>query len=220
MRYPGGKNHAGDFQRIINLIPPHRVYVEGFLGSGAIMRMKRPAAETIGIDRTAPNPALLEHGTILQADFLDWAEAREWRADEFVYCDPPYLPSTRSRRKLYDFEMSEADHRRLLAWAVKCPARVLISGYPSKLYADALTGWNVEEFESFTRGRTWKKECLWFNYPRPETLHDLRYVGRDYRERWRIEKRRRRWKARLQKLDPLERATLFAALVDVMGQPA
>jgi hypothetical protein len=51
-------------------------------------------------------------------------------------------------------------------------------------------------------------------------LHDLRYVGGSARERWRIEKRRRRWRARLARLDPLERATLFSALVDVMGPAA
>jgi DNA adenine methylase len=34
MRYVGGKNHAGTYQRIINLIPPHRVYIEACAGSG------------------------------------------------------------------------------------------------------------------------------------------------------------------------------------------
>ena len=217
MRYPGGKNHAGTFQRIINLIPPHRVYVEGFLGSGAILRLKRPAAVNIGVDRLTPNPALLQAGQIIQADFLDWAEAYPWQGDEFVYLDPPYVHSTRSKTKMYEYEMTDADHERLLRWAVSCPARVLISGYPSPLYSKALAGWQCDTYRVFTRGHTWKSECLWFNYPRPESLHDLRYVGADYRDRWRIEKRRRRWKARLEKLNPLERATLFAALVDVMG---
>lgn len=46
--YPGGKNAS--FHKIINLIPPHDAYIELFLGSGAIMRMKRPAALNIGVE--------------------------------------------------------------------------------------------------------------------------------------------------------------------------
>lgn len=43
MPYLGGKSQAGTYQRIINLIPPHDVYIEPFLGGGAIARLKRPA---------------------------------------------------------------------------------------------------------------------------------------------------------------------------------
>ncbi|MEM7509777.1 MAG: hypothetical protein AAF388_02515 [Bacteroidota bacterium] len=42
--YPGGKNGDGDFQFIINRIPSHSIYVEPFLGNGAIMRKKRLAS--------------------------------------------------------------------------------------------------------------------------------------------------------------------------------
>lgn len=50
MRYPGGKNGAGVYQKIINLIPPHQRYIEPFLGGGAIMRLKRPAEQNLGMD--------------------------------------------------------------------------------------------------------------------------------------------------------------------------
>jgi DNA adenine methylase len=53
MTYPGGKNGAGVYQTIINHMPPHEMYVEPFLGGGAIMRLKRPAAVNVGIDRAA-----------------------------------------------------------------------------------------------------------------------------------------------------------------------
>lgn len=49
MTYPGGKGTS--FQKIINQIPPHRVYIEPFLGHGAVMREKRPALLNIGIDK-------------------------------------------------------------------------------------------------------------------------------------------------------------------------
>jgi len=48
--YPGGKNGAGVYQKIINLMPPHDVYIEPFLGGGAVMRLKRPADQSFGID--------------------------------------------------------------------------------------------------------------------------------------------------------------------------
>ena len=51
MTYPGGKNAPGVYQTIINHMPPHAVYIEPFLGSGAILRLKRPARINIGIDR-------------------------------------------------------------------------------------------------------------------------------------------------------------------------
>lgn len=49
--YPGGKNSV--YHHIINQIPPHRVYIEGFYGSGAIMRRKFPAKLNIGVDLDA-----------------------------------------------------------------------------------------------------------------------------------------------------------------------
>jgi len=50
MPYPGGKEGEGVYQTIINLMPPHSTYIEPFLGGGAVMRMKRPAAVNIGLD--------------------------------------------------------------------------------------------------------------------------------------------------------------------------
>jgi len=46
--YPGGK--GGCFRQIINLMPPHTVYIEPFLGGGAVLRHKLAAKHSIGID--------------------------------------------------------------------------------------------------------------------------------------------------------------------------
>lgn len=51
MAYPGGK--AAVVHKLINLMPPHSTYVEAFLGGGAVMRSKRPAAYNIGVDLDA-----------------------------------------------------------------------------------------------------------------------------------------------------------------------
>lgn len=48
MIYPGGKERAA--ARIINLMPPHTVYMEPFAGAGAVYRAKRPAELSILVD--------------------------------------------------------------------------------------------------------------------------------------------------------------------------
>lgn len=225
MRYVGGKNQAGTYQRIINLIPPHEVYIEGCLGSGAILRMKKAAAQSFGVDR---NPEVLRlpdlaapNVTLVCADVCEWLERFPWRGgvEYFVYLDPPYLSSVRAR-KYYKVEMSEADHRRLLRVICSLPqnVRVMISGYASVLYEGALSGWRRVTFTAYTRTHQRRTEVLWMNYAAPLELHDFSYVGATYRERWNAKKRQRRWVAKLQKLSALDRAALFAALSEVMGQ--
>jgi site-specific DNA-adenine methylase len=218
MPYLGGKSQAGTYQRIINLIPPHDVYIEPFLGGGAIARLKRPARLSFGVDRSEAVPAPPPGMTFVHGCGLEFLEAFEFRGGEFVYCDPPYVHSTRKSHHRYRFELTDSDHRRLLTMIKALPCSVMISGYPSALYDRELADWNREEFEVQTRGHTWATEVLWFNYERPSVLHDLRYVGKDYRERLRIKRKIGRWRARLAATSDLERAAIFAALVDVMGE--
>lgn len=156
--------------------------------------------------------------TLLQQDGIAFLESYQWRGDEYVYADPPYLLSTRGGRRYYAHEMEETDHARLLAVAVRIPAKVMISGYDSPMYNAALAGWRRQEFTAYTRQHQKRTEVLWMNYPAPAVLHDHQHVGQNFRERWRVEKRRRRWTARMRKLQPLERSALYAALVDVMAE--
>ena len=64
MSYPGGKAGAGVFQQIINQIPPHRVYIEPFLGGGAVLLHKRLAVASIGIDCDTAACAWWKNGNI------------------------------------------------------------------------------------------------------------------------------------------------------------
>lgn len=239
MTYTGGKNGAGVYQRIINLMPPHRVYIEPFLGSGAILRLKRPAEVNIGLDLDAEVISYaagitagcdatgqyrqVERGSpatrIELADASSFLKSYPWRGDELVYCDPPYLLSTRKTimRDAYPFEMRDVDHREFLRCIrmVGHKAKVLISGYWSEMYAGALEGWNSTQFQAMTRGGTLATEWLWFNYPEPTVLHDYSYLGANYRERERIKRKKRAWVNRLAKMPRLERQSLLAAFNDV-----
>lgn len=222
MNYPGGKNGAGVYQTIINQMPPHLCYVEPFVGSGAVMRHKRPAETNIAIDKD-PNVAQLwrdaENVSFSVGCGIDWLERHgpSLDADSLVYCDPTYLMETRrSQRDLYRFEMSRQDHERLLTIIARLPCRVMISGYWSRLYAEALDRrWRTVEYQSMTRGGGLATEHLWLNFGPPAALHDYRYLGQDYRERERIKKKVKRWAARLAKQPELEAQALLSALYEV-----
>ena len=123
--------------------------------------------------------------------------------------------STRStRRKLYRYEMSAIDHRRLLRCLRSLPCLVMVSSYWSELYARDLAGWNYVQFEAMTRGGKPATESLWFNFPTPVELHDYRYLGENFRERERIKRKKSRWVNRLARLDRLERQALLSAIAD------
>ncbi len=88
------------------------------------------------------------------------------------YCDPPYLHSTRSTTKEYgDQEMSEADHRELLETLANIKGRFVLSGYPSKLYAEfeKRHGWRtdvkmIDNKSSKADAKEKKSETLWMNF--------------------------------------------------------
>lgn len=48
--YPGGKSGSGIYQRLINLIPRHRILISAFAGHCGIVRNIKPAEHTIVID--------------------------------------------------------------------------------------------------------------------------------------------------------------------------
>lgn len=222
MPFPGGKEGSGVYQTIINQIPPHQTYIEPFAGGGAILRLKKPAAASIAVDI---DPCCTENLAMQQipgllvicTDAISYLKRYRWKGTEFIYCDPPYLMETRlSQRKIYPFEFSSPDqHLELLSLLKKIPAMVMISSYWSDLYFENLKDWRFIIYPASTRSAFKVKEFLWMNYPQPLTLHDYRYLGKNFRERERIKRRQHRWKARLERMDQLERAALILAIGDL-----
>lgn len=214
------------YQTIINLIPPHEVYIEPFLGSGAIMRHMKASTCSIGVDidlsviGNFPN-ICTRAVTLIHGDAISFLKKYAWTGKEFVYCDPPYLLEVRSKKAMiYPYEFSSReDHQRLLSLIKKIPADVMISGYFSSLYQKMLPGWSTTTFPSVTRSGRVAQEWLWMNYSPPDTLHDYRFLGRDFRERERIKRRQHRWERRLVMMKPLERAALLSA-IEVLRIPS
>ncbi len=216
MRYAGGKNLNGVYQRLINQIPPHRVYIETHLGSGAIMRYKRRARVNIGVELDSDVLKVWRDTKgieLFHADATAFLTGFRFQGDEFVYVDPPYLAATRrSDRAPYRCDYTEAQHIELLENLLELPCNVMVSGYFSRLYAQYLGKWRTLSFLARTRSGRSSEEWVWMNYAEPEELHDYRYLGDSFRERERIRRRIARWKVRLAHLPPLERKALLAEI--------
>ncbi|MBE7444415.1 MAG: DNA adenine methylase [Planctomycetia bacterium] len=215
MNYQGGK--GGVFQKLINLMPPHEVYIETHLGGGAVIRNKRAARSNIGIEI---DPAVIEKWTNLQPigfelvhdDAINYLRNYRFTGKELVYCDPPYLRETRKKReRLYRYDYSREQHRELLEVLKSLSCMVMVSGYESALYKESLTGWQTHSFRAVCHHGV-ATEWVWMNYSTPGELHDYRYLGNTFRERERIKRRYKRWVARLECMPVLERQALLSAI--------
>ena len=214
--YPGGKGKA--YPHVINLMPPHSTYIETHLGAGAVMRNKRPAARNMGIEI---DPAVIhrwkkcdDHGfELIQGDAAKILPALDITQDTLVYCDPPYVPDTRRRARVYRHDYDEDDHERLLAVLSAIPARIILSGYPSDLYDRLLEGWSVTELTVQTHVGP-VKEYLWTNYTPGPVLHDYSFVGIDFREREAVRRRLRTVCTKLGRAQEVERRAAFDRLAN------
>lgn len=83
-----------------------------------------------------------------------------------IYADPPYLLNTRYGKQ-YKCEMTAEDHADLLDLLKAHKGPVLLSGYDSDLYNDALRGWNREEIDVLAQTATKRREVLWMNFDPP-----------------------------------------------------
>lgn len=86
------------------------------------------------------------------------------------YVDPPYVHSTRvmqaGKAGYYRHEMTNEDHEQLLSTVRSLHGMVVISGYRTELYDDALAGWKRVETTariSARRGCTTRTESLWIS---------------------------------------------------------
>lgn len=66
--------------------------------------------------------------------------ARFATVDTLIYADPPYLPQTRTQ-KMYEQEMTVAEHVAMLDMLVAHPGPVVLSGYDNDLYSERLKDW-------------------------------------------------------------------------------
>lgn len=233
MTYPGGKEGAGVWQRIVNHMPPHVVYVEMFAGGGAVLRLKEPAEDTLAFDvdekalaeleatYRAQRPDAGERVRFLGADSLDWLRKSGGVIGPgvLIYADPPYpLSARRTDRTRYARDLTDEEHVEMLERLTATAARVMVSGYRCPIYDAWLSDWTRIDYEAMTRGGVMVPESLWLNFRPPQRLHGYARVGTCYRERERIKRKRKRWLANFAELDDLEREAIFSDLLNFQKQ--
>lgn len=228
MTYPGGKNGSGAYQRIISNMPPHDCYVEAFLGSGAVLRNKRPAARNIAIDadQKAINLCQSLGGDRPDIEFIKGNALKLISSPvlkclanpkTLAYFDPPYVMETRKGGELYDHELSDQDHIDLLTLLSGLPCMMMLSGYRSSMYDVALQDWHRIDYMTQTR-QGMVEECLWMNFAQPAELHDYSHLGDGFRERERIKRKKTRWTKKIANMDRLERLAIMDVLINETGK--
>lgn len=227
---------------MINLIPRHRILISAFAGHCGIVRNIKPAEQTIVIDADAEvcewwqswsRTKQGRHLEVHHCDSIEWIRHRfgltkysaakstgtagtlnsASPADAFIFCDPPYVISERSTGKIYQHELCDDDHRRLIRTLTQIDATsaaVMLCGYQSPIYA-SLEPWRSIDHRVPTRGGL-QDERIWMNYAAPKALHDYRYLGTSRRERERIRRRQINWLSQLNAMCDRERAAMLDVL--------
>jgi DNA adenine methylase len=218
MGYRGSKAASGAYQAIIAAMPPHDVYIETHLGSGAVMQRKPRAARSIGLDLDDACLKRFEceyRVELVRQDCVAFLEMFPYKdaGRVLVYADPPYLHDLRRSPRRYRYDYNLQDHERLIATLKAIPCAVMLSGYPSALYDELLSGWRTLEFQVMTHGGP-RTEKLWLNFPESSS-HWSRYAGVDFTDRQRIKRKAERWAGKYHALPALERQAVLSAMLAV-----
>jgi site-specific DNA-adenine methylase len=209
MRFPGGKGRL--YQNLINLMPPHQVYVELYLGGGAVLRAKAPAMLNIGVD-IDPRPlnrfmGFPKNYLFLCRDAVEFLGQMQPNPECLIYCDPPYLPETRRAKRVYRHDYTREDHNILLSAILRMRCPVMISGYDNELYRERLAEWHVQVFPGTSHVGS-RNELVWMNF-KPGVVHETRFLGGTFRDRQAVKRKRARWRRRFGTLDrPQQQAIL------------
>ena len=210
--YRGGKGRA--YQHLINLMPPHGRYVETHLGNGAVLRHKREATTSIGIDldprvvmawrKVAPAGLRL-----IKGDASAWLPRLNLAEGDLVYSDPPYVAASRRTGRYYRHDYGDAEHRRLLDVLLGLDCMVVLSGYRSGLYDEMLASWHRHDYRAVTHNGV-VTESVWTNFAPGDVLHDYSYIGATFRQREAHRRRLDRILRTFEDADPVERNAALA----------
>lgn len=117
----------------------------------------------------------LRNVQFLQRDGLELV-AKMRGTGALLYCDPPYVPETRTRQNGYRHEPGREWHRDLAALLLQHEGPVVLAGYASGLYEELYEArsWARLERRQSTNSGGHATECLWLS---PETQRLLAASG-------------------------------------------
>lgn len=224
--YLGSKGALNTIRRVVRLFRPHPIYIEAFLGSGAVMRFKTPALRTIGIDEDPDVIAAWRRSEwpgvqLVNANAITWLDdARSWLPhDALVFADPPYPLETRTSDKRYAHELTEAEQVQLLDVLDSLPCSVVVSSYDNDLYRRRLRAWSHDSWPAMTRGGL-RTEHAWYKHPAAEAAGvgvQAKCLGLNFRDRERIKRKVSRWAAKFDTIPERDRIAILAQLLDRYG---
>ncbi len=185
------------------------------------MKRKPPCLHSIGIDLNAQ--ALSKFSCHYPVELVNtcahnFLKTYTYLGSELIYCDPPYLQSTRTSNRKYRFDYNENDHIELLHILKDLPCKVMISGYASILYDNLLQGWQSIEIQVMNQGGV-RTEKLWFNFI-SERRHWAKYAGKNFTDRQRIKRKAERWGRMYREMPLGERIAVMAAIMDIERKEA
>lgn len=219
--YFGGKGAAGAVHQLINQVPIHDTFVSMCLGRCTLLRTILPCKRQVGLDLDPAVIALWREADsakgvkveLHQENALNWNDHCLYRPETFVYWDPPYTMTERTSGKRYRHEWATDHHVRMIDVAKFCTCMVMISCYDNDVYRNGLKGWRRVQYQAQTRGGV-RTETIYMNYeqPRPDQLHDVRFLGANFRKREKTKRRLTTIIGKTDRLEPEEKEQLIVHL--------
>lgn len=222
--YNGGKETCGTWQRIINEIRPHDIFISACLGHCAIARRMRKADMIYGIDIdpdviSAWSDMNWDWITLLTGDAItevnNLIRAIKPTEKVCIYADPTYrMSSIKSDNKPYKYTMDDSWHeaflKNILRWSELTNVDILVSHYPDSMYDTWLKDWRKETYQSRTRQGV-AKENLYMNYTHTTgELHDYRWIGENKDERYNLKHRTaKNLIAKLERMEPRKKQAVI-----------
>lgn len=136
--------------------------------------MPMPVSRWLGnIDDNMPKA--VERLQTVQIESLDYEKLIDKYDSEntLFYLDPPYIHDTRTAKNVYEYEMTNEQHKKLVDILLKIKGKAILSGYDNEIY-NALTenGWNKVLLGKYNKscmkaenGKKGKgEEFVWVNY--------------------------------------------------------
>jgi DNA adenine methylase len=129
-----------------------------------------PAADWLNLPEKLPAVVERLRGVVVENRDAREVMAAHDSSETLHYVDPPYMWETRADGNKYDLayrgyanELTDSDHRVLLEFLRDIDGMVILSGYPTPTYDEALSDWHRVERRAFADGARPRTEVLWIN---------------------------------------------------------